>query len=223
MHKEISSGCKKRFYLFIFEVLSIAGTLLRRPDLVWKDPACSLYNHLEEAPEIIYYDFACSLEEYCINHEVGYFKNTQFFYDIFHGYNYTCSNIYNSKNLIHLNSVNPSICEQFNSYLQCIKSSAKQMSQEHFMFFLQCMIGLWNEKKKNSFMKKLNIALSGSLQIFCSDNSLIQRIRSWNLQSLKFFRSLSFPQDNFESMLKTVLFTFIAFCHDLQQILIKAG
>ena len=127
-----------------------------------KDPACSLYNHLEVAPEIIYYNFACSLEEYCMNREAGYFKNKQFFYDIFHGYNHTCSKIYSSKNLIHLNSVNSSICEQFNSYLQCIKSSAKQMSQEHFMFFLQYMIRLWNEKKKKSFMKKLNIALSGS-------------------------------------------------------------
>ena len=128
-----------------------------------KDPACSLYTHLEVAPEIIYYDFACSLEEYCMNREAGYFKNTQFFYDIFHGYNHTCSKIYSSKKLQHLNSINSSICEQFNSYLQCIKSSAKQMSQEHFMFFLQYMIRLWNQKKKKSFLQKLKIALSGSL------------------------------------------------------------
>ena len=64
-----------------------------------KDPACSLYNHLEVAPEIIYYNFACSLEDYCMNREAGYFKNKQFFYDIFHGYNHTCSKIYSSKNL----------------------------------------------------------------------------------------------------------------------------
>ena len=128
-----------------------------------KDPACSLCNHLEVVPEVIYCDFACSLEEYCMNREAGYFKDTQFFYDIFHGYNHTCSKIYSSKNLIHLNSVNSSICKQFNSYLQCIKSFAKQMSQEYFMFFLQYMIRLWNEKKKKSFVKKLNIALSGSL------------------------------------------------------------
>ena len=41
-----------------------------------KDPASSLYNHLKVAPEMIYYDFACSLEEYCMNREAGYFKNT---------------------------------------------------------------------------------------------------------------------------------------------------
>ena len=58
------------------------------------DPDCSLYDHLEVAPEIIYYEFACNLEEYCMNREAGYFKNTKFFYDIFHGYNHTCSKIY---------------------------------------------------------------------------------------------------------------------------------
>ena len=58
------------------------------------DPDGSLYDHLEVAPEIIYYEFACNLEEYCMNREAGYFKNTQFFDDIFHGYNHTCSKIY---------------------------------------------------------------------------------------------------------------------------------
>ena len=72
----------------------------------------------------------------------------------------------NLQHLIRFNSVNSSICKQFNSYLQCIKSFAKQMSQEsqeHFMFFFQYTIRLWNEKKNKSFTKKLNIALSGSL------------------------------------------------------------
>ena len=69
----------------------------------------------------------------------------------------------NLQHLINLNSVNSSICERFNSYLQCIKSFAKQMSLEHFMFFLQYTIRLLNEKKKKSFTKKLNIALSGLL------------------------------------------------------------
>ena len=118
-----------------------------------KDTTYSLYNHLEVAPQIFYYDVACSLKQYCMNCEVGYFKNTQFFYDIFHDYNHTCSKIYSNKNLIHLNSVNLSICEQFSSYLQCVESSAKQMSQERFRFFLQYMIRLWNEKKKKSFIK----------------------------------------------------------------------
>ena len=69
-----------------------------------KYPASTLHKHLEVAPEIIYYNFSCCLEEYCMNCEAGYFKNT--FYDIFHGYNHTCSKIYSNKNSIHLNSVN---------------------------------------------------------------------------------------------------------------------
>ena len=43
-----------------------------------KDPTCSLYNHLEVALEIIYCGFVCSLEEYCMNCEEEYFKNTIF-------------------------------------------------------------------------------------------------------------------------------------------------
>ena len=138
-----------------------------------KDTACSLYSHLEVAPENTYYDFASSLGKYCMNRQAGYFKNTQFFYDISHSYNHTCSEIYSSKYLIHLNSVNSNTWKQFNSYLQRIKSSVKQMSQAHFMFFIKYMIRLWIEKKNQSFKKKLSIALTGSLH-----SSLIIRLFS---------------------------------------------
>jgi len=127
-----------------------------------KDAACSLYSHLEVAPETIFYDFSCSLEEYCLNREAGYFKDTRFFHDIFHGFSHNCSPVYSSKELHNLQSVNSSICEQFNSFLQCIKSSARQMSQEHFMFFTQYMINIWNEKKNKNFNNKLKIAISGT-------------------------------------------------------------
>ena len=127
-----------------------------------KDPACSLVTHLPKAPDVIFYDFACSLEEYCLNRESGYFKNTRFYHDIFHGFSHNCSKVYSSKGIKGLESVNTSICEQFNSFLQCIKGSAKHMSQEHFMFYVQFMIDIWNRKKKLSFSKKLKIALSGA-------------------------------------------------------------
>ena len=156
-----------------------------------------------------------------MNREAGYFKNKQFFYDIFHGYNHTCSKIYSSKNLIHLNSLNSSICEQFNSYLQCIKSSAKQMSQEHFMFFLQYIIRLWNEKKKKSW-KNWALHYLGRYRYFAltirwfslSVIEICSRCNSFVLcLSARCF--WKYPQD--------LLFTFITFCHDLQQILIKTG
>ena len=97
-----------------------------------KDAANSLLTHLPEAPSTIFYDFPCSLEEYCMNREGGYYGGTRFFHDIFHGYSHACSPAYSSKELDGFRGVNTSICKKFNSFLQCIKSSAKHMSQTHF-------------------------------------------------------------------------------------------
>ena len=127
-----------------------------------KDPAHSLYTHLPVAPETIFYDFACSLEEYCMNRESKYYANTRFFHDIFHGYSHSCSPVYSSKSLVGLRGINTSICEQFNSYLRCIKASSKHMSQKHFMFFTQYMVEMWNRKKYDSFVRKLSVAASGA-------------------------------------------------------------
>ncbi|KAL3863004.1 hypothetical protein ACJMK2_004786 [Sinanodonta woodiana] len=44
-----------------------------------KDPAYSAYAYMENAPEEIFYDFSCQLEEYCLNREPGFWKNTRFF------------------------------------------------------------------------------------------------------------------------------------------------
>ena len=118
-----------------------------------KDAACSLYTHLKVALDVIFYDFACSLEEYCLNREADFFKNTRFYHDIFHGFSHSCSPCYSSKGLDDLTPVNTSNCEQFNSFLQCIKSSAKHMCQENFMFYLQFMIDIWNERKRGFFTK----------------------------------------------------------------------
>ena len=123
-----------------------------------KDPANSLISYLKVAPQVIFYDFACSLEEYCFNRESGYFGNTKFYHDIFHGLSHSCSRAYNSKVLSGVRGVNTSICEQFNSYLQCIKASAKHMSQVNVMFFAQYTIHIWNKSKKKSFEKKLLFA-----------------------------------------------------------------
>ena len=51
-----------------------------------KDPSQALYTHLPTAPSIIFYDNACQLEEYFLNRESGYYKNTKFYHDTFHGY-----------------------------------------------------------------------------------------------------------------------------------------
>nr|XP_047123638.1 uncharacterized protein LOC124806623 [Hydra vulgaris]XP_047123639.1 uncharacterized protein LOC124806623 [Hydra vulgaris]XP_047123640.1 uncharacterized protein LOC124806623 [Hydra vulgaris] len=126
-----------------------------------KDPAASLYTHCPEAPNDLFYDFACNLSEYCKNRESQYFAKTRFFHDIFHGYTHKCSNVFKYSRLTSSSLVNTSICEQFNSYIQKIKRSAKLMSQAHFMFYLQFFVHLWNKSKRISFQRKLNIAHQG--------------------------------------------------------------
>ena len=125
-----------------------------------KDSAYSLYKHLPGAPEILFSDFTCGLEEHCLNREAGYFKNTRFYHNIFHGCSHGCSLLYRYKDLIGFRGINTSICEQFNSFLQCVKSSSKHISQKHFMFFTQHVIQIWNCKNKVGFERKPSIAIS---------------------------------------------------------------
>ena len=102
-----------------------------------KDPASSLFNHLEKSPDVIYYDFVCSLEEYFLNRESGYIKSTRLYHDIFHSYNHKFSNVCKSQHVQGLERVNSPICQKFNRFLQCIKASTKHMLQTRFMFYVQ--------------------------------------------------------------------------------------
>ena len=56
-----------------------------------KDPASSLFTYLEKPPDALFYDFACSFEEYTLNREAQFFKQTCFYHDLFHGYTHNCS------------------------------------------------------------------------------------------------------------------------------------
>ena len=123
-----------------------------------KDAAHSIYSYKKTAPAVVLYDFACSMEEYCLNRETGYWKNTAFFHDIFHGYKHKCSIAFKCTRLQHMDVLNTSICEQFNSYLQCIKATARHMSQTHFMFFTQYFVHRWNEEKRLRFEHVLKTA-----------------------------------------------------------------
>lgn len=126
-----------------------------------KDPSASLYTHLETPPDDIFYDFACNLQEYCLNRESGFYKSVRFFHDIFHGFGHKCSCAYKSTRLQGFETVNSEICEQFNAFIQCIKSSAQQMNQEHFCFYLQFFLDIWNEKKEEKFQRRLKVAQAG--------------------------------------------------------------
>ena len=120
-----------------------------------KDPFASALLYMDRAPTELFYDFSCQLEEYSLNREPGFWRNTRFFHDIFHGYSHKCSSVYNSKRLPALKSgINSEICEQFNSYIQKIKYSARAMSQSHFMFFVQFFIYQWNMKKRKKLLEE---------------------------------------------------------------------
>jgi len=124
-----------------------------------KDAAASLYTHLPKAPKQVFYDFACSLSEYSHNRESGYFQDTRYFHDVFHGFSHKCSKVFRCDRLLGFDAYNTSICEQFNSFIQSIKTSSKLMTQCHFSFYLQFFIHIWNEKKYDSFKKRMNIAM----------------------------------------------------------------
>lgn len=123
-----------------------------------KDVFAPLFAYAESAPDDLFYDFACSLNEYCLNREPAFFKNTRFWEDIFHGVSHKCYLNYKSVRIANLRHVNSEICEQFNAFIQCIKYTATHLSQSHFCFFLQFMISIWQKNKTKSFSKKYEIA-----------------------------------------------------------------
>ncbi|KAK3105970.1 hypothetical protein FSP39_009836 [Pinctada imbricata] len=125
-----------------------------------KDAFSSAYLHMPNAPEELFYDFSCQLEEYCLNREPGFFKNTRFFHDVFHGFTHKCPNVYKSKRLLPLRKVNTEICEQFNSFIQRIKFSARSMTMTRFNFYLQFMIFQWSERKRKQFDRRCNAAMA---------------------------------------------------------------
>ena len=128
-----------------------------------KDPAFSVYTHKQTAPSVLFYDFGCALDEYNLNRESGFFMNTKVNHDLFHSYNHVCSSVFKSSRIASLQHCNTSICKQFNSYLQKIKASARNMSQEHLMFYLQFFIHIWNMNKKDTVERRLQHAVHATV------------------------------------------------------------
>ena len=127
-----------------------------------KDPFAALYKYTEVPPEELFYDFACGLSEYSLTREPKFFRNTRFWHDLFHGAtHFACGDNFKSGAVKGLEGINTEICEQTNSYLQCLKYTASHLHQEHFMFFMQFFLHLWNEDKTLKFQQQAAIALAG--------------------------------------------------------------
>ena len=128
-----------------------------------KDPFASLYKYCTEMPEDIYYDFACQLSEYCLNREPELFKNTRFWHDLFHSIGHVCGINFKLGRVLGLEGVNTEICEQVNSFMQCIKYTGSHLSQEHFTFFVQFFLYLMNKEKTKTFCQQAAIAVAGQM------------------------------------------------------------
>lgn len=128
-----------------------------------KDVFSSLYKYLEKQPDHVFYDFACQLHEYCLNREPELFKNTRFWHDLFHSIGHLCGINYKSGRIRGLQGLNTSICEQWNSFLQCIKYTGAHLTQEHFSFLLQFFIAQQNKEKTETYREILTTALAGHL------------------------------------------------------------
>lgn len=58
-----------------------------------------------------FYDFSCQLEEYALNREPVFWRNTSFFHDIFHGDSHKCEYVYNSQRVPSLDiGIHSEIC-----------------------------------------------------------------------------------------------------------------
>ena len=128
-----------------------------------KDPFASLYKYCNEMPDHIYYDFACQLSEYFLNREPELLKNTRFWHDLFHFVGHVCGINFKSGRVLGLKGVNTEICEQVNSFLQCIKYTGSHLSQEHFTFFVQFFLYLMNKGKTTTFRGQAAITVVGQM------------------------------------------------------------
>jgi hypothetical protein len=128
-----------------------------------KDVFSALYKYKPTAPKEMFYDFACQLNEYCLNREPGHFVLTRFFHDIFHGFPHKCGDSFKATRICGLGALDTEICEQFNSYLGCIKYTASHLTQEHMMLLTQFMVYLWNKDKTKRVEQMGNVALAGRL------------------------------------------------------------
>ena len=128
-----------------------------------KDPFASLYKYCETMPEHVFFDFACQLHEYCMNREPDLFRNTRFWHDLFHQIGHLCGYNFRSGRVLGLTGINSEICEQWNSFLQCVKYTASHLTQDHFVCFLQYHLHLINEEKTKTFKLTATIAIAGTL------------------------------------------------------------
>ena len=82
---------------------------------------------------------------------------------LFHSIGHLFGVNFKSGRVLGLEGVNTEICEQVNSFLQCIKYTGAHLSQDHFTSFLQFFLCLMNREKTKNYKKQASIAVAGLL------------------------------------------------------------
>jgi hypothetical protein len=90
------------------------------------------YRFMEDPPEAIFGDYVCGWEETALNLLPEFFYTVQFFHDIFHGCIHKCSERFMSKGTTMFTSMNTSVMEQMNSFLQPIRGIVKSGTTKVF-------------------------------------------------------------------------------------------
>ena len=112
-----------------------------------RDVFYALLKYLPTPPELLFYDFACNALEYGLNREPSYFRSIRCAHDIFHEVGHKCSSCYKLASSLPNLSLNTEICEQFNSFIKNVKYSSTHLSFDHFCFFTQFCVYMWNKRK----------------------------------------------------------------------------
>ena len=99
----------------------------------------------EKAPDIILYDNACHAQEYAFNREPDFFKNSRFCIDKFHYRNHiACSRSFDSRLDPQAAQLNSQVCEQFNSTLRKVATSAHYSNAASYHLLISTFIFLHN-------------------------------------------------------------------------------
>jgi hypothetical protein len=121
------------------------------------DPMSLLYCFKPTPPKVFFYDYVCGFDIFASNRENAFVAETEMYHDVFHGVTHkSCSKAYTARRFSRFNYYNTSICEQFNSFLKCIRHSARNMSQPRFVFFVSFLIAIWNMEKEKQLVADID-------------------------------------------------------------------